>query len=252
MLDSLPDPTLAAACLAAVVLAGLSKGGLSGIGTLSTPILALVMPPVQAAAVMLPILIMQDTVGLFAYRRTVDWTLIRGIVPGAVLGIFLAYLLAAHLAEGAVSLAIGIVAICFAGLNVARRNVAIRAAPGALAGWFWGVVAGFASTVAHAGGPPFQIYALRRRLPRDLFVGSSIVFFATINWIKVAPFVALGQLTWPSLRVSLLLAPVAVASTFAGIWIVRRIDPERFFVIIHLLLAAVGVKLVADGAAGLM
>ncbi len=247
MLDVLPDPTLAAAAIVAVALAGLSKGGLSGIGSLSTPILALVLPPVQAAAVMLPILIMQDAVGLVAYRRNVDWRLIRGIVPGAVLGILLAYLLAAHLAEGAVSLAIGLVAIGFAGLNVARRNVEIRAAPGAVSGWFWGGVAGFASMVAHAGGPPFQIYALRRRMPRDLFVGSSIVFFATVNWIKVAPFIALGQLTWPSLRASLILAPIAIASTFAGIWIVRRVDPDRFFLIIHLLLAAVGLKLVADG-----
>jgi uncharacterized membrane protein YfcA len=114
-----------------------------------------------------------------------------------------------------------------------------------------GAAAGFTSQIAHAGGPPFQIYVLPRRLPRDAFIGTSAIFFATVNWMKVPAYFALGQFTPQVLMTAGVLLPLAIASTWGGVWVVRRVPAEGFYKVIYVLLIAVGGKLVFDGARGL-
>src|SRR3954452_10290191 len=102
---------------------GLSKGGFAGIGALSLPMLAFVISPVQAAAILLPILIVQDVVGVWAFRRTVDWRLLAWMMPGAILGIVLGYLFAARLSESAVLGAVGAISLLFGAYRLwADRN----------------------------------------------------------------------------------------------------------------------------------
>jgi uncharacterized membrane protein YfcA len=252
----LTDPVFYAAAVPAVILLGLSKGGFAGLGALGMPLMALTIPPVQAAAITLPILIVQDAFSVWVYRRCWDRTNLRVLLPGAVAGILLAYLLAARVPDAAVALVLGAISIVFA----LRRFLAGRrggapsgqAAPSRPWGWFWGAVAGFTSTIAHAGGPPFQIYLLPQRLPRDLFVGTGVVFFALVNLIKVPPYLALGQLTAASLLTSAALFPLAIASTWAGVWLVRRVSGERFYDLVYVLLLLLGVKLMTDGARALL
>ena len=221
----------------------------------STPLMALVMPPVQAASVMLPILLLQDAYSVVSYRRTVDWRNVAILVPGAALGIAIGYGVAASLSQPAVALVLGIISLVFA-LRSILANKAGALPPGkpggVPTGLFWGGVSGFTSMLAHAGTPPFQIYVMPQRLPRDLFVGTSVVFFAVINWIKVPPYLMLGQLTQETLTLSLILAPLAILSTWLGVRLVRRIDTERFYLIAYGLLAMVGLKLCWDGIAGLI
>ena len=76
-----------------------------------------------------------------------------------------------------------------------------------------GVASGFTSQIAHAGGPPFQIWVLPRRLPRDVLVGTTAIFFAVVNWIKMPAYLALGQFTAENLTTAAVLAPLAIAST---------------------------------------
>jgi uncharacterized protein len=102
--------------------------------------------------------------------------------------------------------------------------------------------------IANSGGPPFQIYVTPQKLPRDVFVGSMVIFFFVINWLKVLPFMALGQFTGQNLMTSVVLFPLAVASTWAGIWLVRRVPGDAFYRIIYVLMVLVGSKLVWDGA----
>ena len=125
-------------------------------------------------------------------------------------------------------------------------------APNRPAGWFWGSIAGFTSMIAHAGGPPFQIYVMPQQLPRDIFVGTGVMFFAAVNLIKVAPYLALGQLSRENLMTSLVLFPLAIASTWAGVWLVRRVSGDRFYDIIYVLLLLLGGKLMWDGFAWLL
>lgn len=175
------------------------------------------------------------------------------LLPGAALGIFAGYLLAARLADGAVVLAVGLISIAFAIRNLAARGG--QDLPPTRSnfplGTFWGALSGFTSMIAHAGGPPYQIYTMPLRLPPAVFVGTGALFFALINIIKVVPYLALGQFTTQNLTASLALLPVAILSTIAGVWLVRRVPVKRFYGIIYTLLLLVGLKLTYDGLMGL-
>jgi uncharacterized membrane protein YfcA len=119
-------------------------------------------------------------------------------------------------------------------------------------GLVWGATAGFTSQIAHAGGVPFQIYMLPKRLDRDVLIGTSAIFFASINWLKVPAYAALGQFTRGNMTTALALFPLAIASTVVGAKLIRRVDPERFYVLIYVLLLLTGMKLSWDGATELL
>ena len=245
------DPVFYLLAAPAVILLGLSKGGLAGVGSLALPLMALVIDPVQAAAILLPILIAQDIVGVWSFRRHLDWYVLGWTLPGATLGILIGYLFAARVSAAGVMALVGAISIAFGAyrLWLGRRPTPTTGASsrgwlGALAG----VASGFTSQIAHAGAPPFQLWVLPRRLPRDMLVGTWAVYFAALNWIKVPAFAALGQFSRTNLLTAAALLPLAIVSTFAGVWLVRRIDGERFYTIIYWLMILVGFILLGEAA----
>jgi len=131
------------------------------------------------------------------------------------------------------------------------RVVAASNSPGWV-GSLFGVAMGFTSQVAHAGAPPFQIWVGPRRLPHLEYVGTSAVTFAVLNWVKVPAYLALGEFTPENLTASAMLVPVAIASTLGGVWLVRRIDPARFYGLMYVLMVLLGGKLLWDGTAALV
>ncbi|WP_294320194.1 sulfite exporter TauE/SafE family protein [uncultured Sphingomonas sp.] len=243
------DPFFYALAVPAVVLLGLAKGGFSGMGALSLPMLALAIDPVRAAAILLPILIVQDVVGIWAFRGTIDWRVIAWMLPGAGLGILLGYGFASTVRPSAVLAVVGAISVAFGlwRLRIERRGMPVAARSPGWVGTLFGVASGFTSQVAHAGQPPFQLWVLPRQLPRDVLVGTTALFFGAVNWLKVPAYLALGQFTRANLLTSAALLPVAVASTVAGVWLVRRVSAHRFYTAIYVLMIAVGVKLVWDG-----
>ena len=114
-------------------------------------------------------------------------------------------------------------------------------------GTLFGVITGFTSQIAHAGGPPFQMWVMPKRLPRDVFVGTSAIFFGLVNWIKVPAYLALGQFTAENMLGVVVLLPVAVLASLAGVKLVRRVSMERFYTIVYLLMIVAGAKLLLDG-----
>ncbi|MDB5456177.1 MAG: hypothetical protein JWP92_1762 [Caulobacter sp.] len=254
----LTDPFFYAVAVPAVILLGLAKGGFAGIGLVAVPLMALAVSPVLAASITLPILLVQDVVGVWAFRKTWDARILRLMLPSAMVGIVAGWALAAFVPPAAVELAVGLISVAFALQRLwTERVVAAAAAVEAGPGRPWlgilcGVVSGFTSQVAHAGAPPFQIYVLPRRLPRDVFIGTSALFFAAVNWMKVPAYIALGQINRTTLTTAAVLLPLAIASTWAGVWLVRRAPTEGFYKLIYGLLVAVGAKLVWDGATGLL
>ncbi|MBV9568454.1 MAG: sulfite exporter TauE/SafE family protein, partial [Hyphomicrobiales bacterium] len=181
------DPWFYVAAIPAVTLLGLAKGGFAGIGTLATPIVALAIPPVQAASIVLPILIVQDLYSIYVYRHHWDAFNLKVLAPGAVIGVLIGYLLAARLPEAAVGFAVGGISLVF-GLRqlwLRSSNVVPARPPNRAAGWFWGALSGFTSMISHAGSPPYQIYVMPQRLEARIFVGTSVLFFAFVNWMKV-------------------------------------------------------------------
>lgn len=246
------DPWFYAAAVPAVILVGLAKGGFSGLGLLALPLMALVVSPVQSAAIMLPILMVQDVVGVVSYWRQWDMRNLRYMLPGAAFGILAGYLLAAKVPEAAIELAVGAISIVFGLRHLLTAADLPATSPGPIGGGLWGAVAGFTSMISHAGGPPFQIYVMPQKLPRDVFVATGVLFFAVLNWIKVPPFLALGQMTPANLATSLALFPVAIVSTWAGVILVQRVSGKRLYAIVYGLLVLLGIKLCFDGVTGLM
>jgi uncharacterized membrane protein YfcA len=241
------DPWFYAVAIPAVILLGLAKGGFAGISALSLPLLALQISPLRGAVIMLPILMVQDVVSVSAYWRKWDWANLRVLFPGAIAGIALAYFVAAYVSEGVFELALGIISVVFGARNfLTKAPVAAKPAE-PKAGLFWGAVSGFTSMIANTGAPPFQIYVTPQRLPRDVFIGTMSIFFCVVNWVKVPPFIALGLFTRETLLTSVVLFPLAIAATWAGVLLVRRVSTDHFYKIIYGLMMLIGVKLIWDG-----
>lgn len=255
MLSQFSDPSFLTATVLAVILVGLSKGGLGGaMGFVGVPMMALVMSPVQAAAILLPILVLMDIVSLWTWRGNYHRPTLTAMLPGALVGIAIGWATAALVTVGAVRFIVGVVAIVFVArwfYQSARHKTTRIASPNAPAAAFWGAVSGFTSFVAHVGGPPFQMYALPLRLEQRIFTGTSVIFFAIINAIKLVPYFALGQFDAANLTTSFVLMPVAPLATLGGAWIVRRMRPEAFYAFSYGTVGLIALKLVYDSVVGI-
>lgn len=239
--------------LLAVALVGLSKGGLGGaFALMGVPVMSLVMPPVLAAALLLPILLMMDAVSLWHWRGWRDGSVLRVMLPAALIGIGFGWAAAAVTPDAVVRLIVGVVALGFAARALLGRYLggAIRHRPAM--GWIWGTIAGFTSFVAHAGGPLFQIHVLPKRLDQRLYTGTSVTFFAVVNALKVVPYAMLGMFQADVLLSAAMMLPLAVVSVSLGAAIIRRMSPEVFYPFSYTMVAIVGAKLVHDGLRGLV
>ncbi|MCC6829578.1 MAG: sulfite exporter TauE/SafE family protein [Novosphingobium sp.] len=230
----------------AVIISGLAKGGFAGIGALAMPIMVIGVEPLKGAAILLPILIAQDAVSVWAFRRTWDRTILLVMLPGMAAGVLLGYLYASVVSEAAVLGTVGAISSIFGvhRLWQERHGAIVMPSNSPLwVGTLFGAASGFASQIAHARSPPFQMWVLPRHLPRDTLVGTTAISFAIMNWMKVPAYAALGQFTAENIRASLLLLPVALLSTMAGVWLVRRIDTRNFYRVIYILMILLGLKL---------
>jgi uncharacterized membrane protein YfcA len=243
----LTDPWFYASAIPAVVILGISKGGFAALGLLMVPLMALTISPVQAAAITLPILVLSDIVALVSYRGIFDWPTLRIMLPGALAGVAVGWLTASWVNETEVRLLVGVISLGFALQFFLRRGGEPPARPHDIAkGGFWGIVAGFTSFVSHSGGPPFQVYAAPLRLPPQVFAGTSVIFFALINAIKLPPYFFLGQFDRTNLLTAAVLVPVAIPSVLLGVWLVRRFQPRRFYAVIYATIMVVGIDLVVE------
>jgi uncharacterized protein len=243
----LADPLFLTLAVIAVTALGLSKGGFAGVGVMSTPLLATVLPPLQAAAILLPILIVQDLISVWVYRR--DWSAwhLKVMLPGALVGIAIAWALATVVSDAMVRLVIGAIGVSFALNAWLGRPQSEPRKPGVPGGLFWGTVAGFTSTLSQAGGPPFQVYVLPQRLPKLTLVGTYTIYFAAINLIKIGPYLQLGQFSAETLTASAALLPIAILANFLGIWLVRRTPTELFYKIAYVLVFLISAELMRSG-----
>lgn len=250
--NSFASPTELAVTALAVVLVGLSKGGLGGMSLLGVPLMALVMPPVTAAAILLPVLMAMDLVSVTSWRRWVDWQIMRRILPGAVAGIGVGWATAELVSDSVVRLIVGLLSLAFVIRALTGTDrAATRAGARPAAAWFWGGLAGYTSFVAHAGAPPLQIYMMPLRLDPKLFTGTTVMFFAATNALKLIPYAALGEFDADNLSRAGTMLPLAVAATWLGGWVVRHMRASIFYPFTYVSVALVGLKLVWDGLAGL-
>lgn len=246
------DPWFYAVAIPAILLVGISKGGFgSGAGMFATPLMALAVPIPQAAAILLPLLIVMDMAGLWAYRGTFSRENLKVILAGGVAGVLLGTLTFRYFDEAWIRIILGSMAIGFILQRYLLRGARQAAARSTPRGLFWSAFSGLTSTIAHAGGPPLSIYLLPQRLDKRVLVGTTVIFFAVINVVKVAPYAWLGLFDARNLSTSLLLAPLAPLGIWIGVWLMGRLSEAVFYRICYALLLVVGVRLLADGLSGL-
>lgn len=239
------DLTFLLAASLAALLVGLSKGGLSLMGSLATPVLALTVSPGKAAALLLPLLVVSDLFGLWAYRKNFDRRNVVILIPAGIGGVALGWMMASQVSDRVVGLLVGVIGLSYC-MNAWRMRNALPAPrpADALRGIVWGMLMGFSSFVSHSGGPPYQVYVLPQQLPKLTFAGTTAIVFAAINVVKLLPYWALGQFDASNLGSSMLLMPLAVAGALAGVRLVRVLPQRVYFVVVQVLLSVVSIKLI--------
>ncbi len=248
----LHDPAFYVVATVAVLLVGIGKGGFGGgLGAIGVPVMALAIPATQAAAILLPLLCLMDLVGLVTYRSRFDRRMMRVLLPGAVTGITLGAATFAITSDDVVGLIVGVLAVGFTldrwfGPRLRRIEMA-AAQPGPAKAAFWSSLAGYTSFVAHAGGPPLNVLLLPQRLEKSVYVGTTVMFFALANYVKLIPYAIVGQFQGVNLGTSLVLAPLAPVGFALGYVFNQRVDEAQFYRIAYAALFLTGLKLLWDG-----
>jgi uncharacterized membrane protein YfcA len=218
-------------------------------------LVALAVPPLQGAAILLPILMCQDLISLWTYRhRWSPWNL-KVLMSGSLFGVGAATVFASAVSNAAIEVTIGIIGLVFVFytwfgqyLLPARRRAADKPQrPPVPLGMLWGALSAFMSVLIQVGAPPFQIHMLPQRLDKLTLVGTSVIFFAFVNWMKIVPYFLLGQFSPRNFATSLALLPLAIAANFVGIWLVRKTPQERFYQISYVLMFLISLGLLWQG-----
>lgn len=242
------DPAFYAVAIPAALLVGAGKSGVAGgFGILAVPLIALVMPVPQAAAIVLPLLTVGDLFGLAALIRDRDRALLRMLLPAGLAGSLLGFLLFGVLSPKAVSGFLGVMTLLFIAQRAwSSSGTAARVVPRAFTA-LAGLTAGVTSFVAHAGGPPISIALLPMRLAPAVFAATTTVFFTTINASKWLPYAWLGLIAPTNMLSALVLAPFAALGVWLGVKLLRRLPAVWFYRVVSAGLLVTGLKLTWDG-----
>lgn len=247
----LSDPWFVAAALLGVTLLGVSKGGFFGIGVMALPLMSLFVSPLQAAAIILPTAIAQDVLTVWTYRHNWSAWNLKIMLPSMAAGIGAAWLLAASLTPAHIRLAIGLIAALFVIRHWLSGRLERYIRPNTATGIIFGAIGGVTTMLANAGGPAWQMHLLPQKIDKLTYVGTVTILFAASNVIKIPAFATLGYMTAENLLVGAALIPVAVATNFVGIWLVRRTPVDLFFRIAYVLMFLIAVELIRGSVADL-
>jgi uncharacterized protein len=232
-----------------VMLIGIAKAGFgAGVGVLATPLMALTIPVAEAAALLLPLLIISDGFAVANYRFVFDRRNVKLLLPGAVVGIVLGGLFFGYFIgrEQVLKMGIGILAVAFVFFQLSRNAIlgAIeKYRPQAAEGVIMGAIAGFTSTLAHAGEPPIAIFLLPQRLTPALFVGTTVIFFAFTNVVKLIPYGSLGLLKVGNLMTILMVSPLCYFGVKLGAYLNRFFNETWFQRVVFAALLLTGIQL---------
>jgi hypothetical protein len=248
--------------IVAALFIGISKAGFGGgLGMLTTPLCVLAFGPKDAIGILLPLLCAGDLFSLYHYWGKWERQNLKFLLPGVVVGVVIGVQLIGRFSARELNLAIGVLAVTFVSFQLVKERV-FRAegtfAPNHEIGIPCGMGAGITSTFAHGAGPVVSMFLIPQRLPKVIYVGTTVLVFTWINWIKL-PFYCLGRgaLGWnwlppaalinrQTLLTSALFLPVVPLGVWLGVWMNRRI-PERWFIpVIYTLVLATGVELIGN------
>ena len=244
------DPFFYAVAIPAVLLLGISKSGFgAGFGSLAVPIMALSISVPQAAAILMPVLLLMDVLGMAAFRRDFDRQLLRFLVPFALVGTAIGALLFKLLDTHVVAGMVGAFTLLFLAQRLLLPPQPDSPPPPRWLGAILTVTSGFTSFVAHAGGPPINAYMIPLRLSPLKFTATMAFFFFMVNLSKWIPYAWLGLLDMRNLRTSLVLLPLAPIGVWMGLRVTRHVSPMLFYRCVYGGMFLTGSKLLWDGFA---
>jgi len=242
-----------------ILMVGMHKGGFP-VGGLALPVMILIWPDQASAArssvsFMLPVLCAMDIVALGFYRRKILWRVIVPLIPGTLAGVALGVTLFAggdnalvSLSDQALKLTIGCIGVVFVGYRAGRKwlqsKVQESSQPGIKRGTVFGAIAGLTSTLAHAGGPPIQMYLLPQQLDKLAFAGTTAAYFWGLNLLKMGPFYMMGRITSGNLLLAAWMLPVMPMGVALGYLVVKVIKQEHYTGIIYVVLLCTSVMLI--------
>ena len=230
-----------------VILFGISKGGFaSPIAILSIPIMAIVMSPIKAAAVLLPVLLLMDFIAIYLYWNKWDLSNIKIILPPAMIGIIIGSITFNYTSEDSIRIIIGCIAITFILLSFLQKNHQL-VIPTKNKGVLWSLISGYTSFIIHSGGTPLNFYLLPQRLDKTVYISTMTLVFLIINIVKLIPYYYLDQLVFANLKASLILSPLAPVSIYVGYYLHKKVKERTFYFLIYLFLGIGGIKLIYDG-----
>jgi uncharacterized membrane protein YfcA len=236
--------------LVAALLIGLSKGGLGGPVpvALTTPLLSLAMPVSQAVSLALPLLIFADGFALWAYWRVWDMRYVRLMLPAAIMGVVMGIMLLSSLSDDVLRCLLGLFTLVFVVYRFASDHLrALAYRPRNWHGYLVGWASGFASALANTGAPPFTAYMLLQRVEPRVFIGTTTLFFAIINLLKLPGVIQADLLDFDLLLRVLWVVPLIPIGVLIGRSAVRRFSPGVFENLMLVLLALAGIFLVFSG-----
>ena len=244
------DPFFYAVAVPAVIMLGISKSGFgAGFGSLAVPIMALAVTVPQAAAILMPVLLLMDLLGMAAFRKDFDLRLLKFLVPCGLVGTVVGALLFRALDARTVAGIVGIFTLLFLAQRLLFPPRPDSAPPPRWLGGLLTVTSGFTSFVSHAGGPPLSAYIIPLRLSPVHFTATLAFFFFVINLSKWAPYAWLGLLDMRNMATSLALLPLAPIGVAIGVRLARTISQVLFYRLLYTGMLLTGCKLVWDGFA---
>lgn len=244
------DPFFYAVAVPAVLLLGVSKSGFgAGFGSLAVPMMALSVTVPEAAAILMPILLLMDVLGITAFRKDFDWALLKFLVPFGVLGIVVGALLFKILNPHTVAAIVGAFTLLFLAQRLVFPPRSDSPPPPRWLGAILTTTSGFTSFIAHAGGPPISAYIIPLRLSPVQYTATMSFFFFVVNLAKWFPYGLLGLLDWRNMATSLVLLPLAPLGVWIGVSLARRVGQVLFYRFLYVGMFLTGVKLLWDGLA---
>lgn len=232
----------------AVLLLGISKSGFgAGFGSLAVPMMALAVSVPDAAAILMPVLLLMDLLGMAAFRKDFDHALLKFLLPFGVLGIGVGALLFKVLNAHTVAAIVGAFTLLFLAQRVLFPPRPGAAPPPRWVGALLTTTSGFTSFIAHAGGPPITAYVIPLRLSPVKFTATMAFFFFVVNLSKWIPYAFLGLLDASNMATSLVLLPLAPIGVWIGVWMARRIGQVLFYRFLYAGMLLTGLKLLWDG-----
>ena len=237
-----------ACTIPAIMLYGVAKSGLGGsMALISIPLMTVVMTLSQALAIILPILILSDLVAVYRFRKSYDLETSKLLVIGGGIVVIIGSFTYTFFSEELLKALIGVMGFLFTThYFIFKRKKIIPLKKSIIKGGLSSIVAGFASFCVHAGGTPTSIYLLPLRLKKEIYVGTRVIFFTSLNFIKLPFYIHLSFFNADTLKQSLLFFPASVLGILIGYQILKRVKESVFYNVVYALILVSSARLIFE------